>query len=124
MTFSTSASFKICLVEQNPSLWLLCATEVLFVALNIPGQIKFYLVFSFSNFIPGCSDNISVFFSCYPFLLLPSVCCPLYVQVWLGAPCSSLQTFWPFCLTSHAVRWNSLESGGDDPSLLTSKCWR
>lgn len=49
----------------------------------------------------------------------PSACFPFYVQIWLGASCSSMQTFWPFCLTSYAVRQNSLESGRDDPWMLS-----
>lgn len=55
-------------------------------------QIQFHLDFSFPNFIPGCSDNVSVF-------LPPSVCS---FFVWPGATCSSTQPSWL------SVRWDTL----------------
>lgn len=89
---------------------------ILFVH-DIPDQTHFYLSFSFPNFTPRCSDNISVFLPGYPSFLCT---CPFCVLVWPVAPWSSTQAFWHFYLTTSLLGCTSLELGGGDPWIITS----
>lgn len=83
VAFSTSAFSISCvphLTQQRSQIFsslpfAICVLiEVLSVVFDIPGQNQFHLGFCFPNLIPGCLDNIPIFFQCYLPLLPPSAC--------------------------------------------------
>lgn len=89
-----------------------------FFGIDIPGHILLLLGFNFSNFIPECSENGSVFLS-YPLALFSPFVWFLVFEFGYEL-CSSTKVFWYFCLISYSLPWTTLENGKGDLWLFCS----
>lgn len=70
------------------------------------------------NRVPACSGCFIFFCIICPCFQLSIV--PFCDSVWTGAPHSSTQACWHFCLTSYFLGWIAHEPEGDDLGISTS----